>query len=386
MDGRNRMMTIISGEKPDRLPIKPIQGWNESIHRWMNEGLILEENGFASVSDALGLIDPEAEMFLPLDLNMYPKFEINILEKKKDYVTLIDEFGVTKRMLRADFDSSNGYKTEAGLMSSMSEWLEFPVKDLVSWKNVYEQRFQPNIKERLPSDWEKKRSHFLEESKSRWVKLSVFPFLGLFGPMRELMGIEQLLYSMFDNPKLIHTIIDDFVDFWLVTLSEIIQSGIRIDEILFFEDMCGTKAPIIGPNMFNEFLKPGYKKIIKTLKDLGVTLFTIDTDGNAWDLIPQMLEAGINGLHPCEVQAGMDVHELRSTFPSLYLNGGIAKGALTKGKKEIYFELKRCFNVAWKMNRYTPRLDHLAPPDISFENIKHYAAIYLEMAYTNPNR
>jgi hypothetical protein len=384
MNGRDRMRAIISGEKPDRLPIRPIQGWKESVERWMQEGLVLGKNGTATVSEAVGLIDPEAELLLPLDFNMCPRFKIKILEKEKEYVLLTDEFGVTKKMLRADFDRSNGYKTEAGQMSSMSEWLDFPVTNLDSWKEIYEQRFQPKIEDRLPTGWKKERSHFLQQSETRWVKLSVFPFFGLFGPIRELMGIEQLLFTMVDNPKLIHTIIDDLITFWLATLSEIIQGGIRVDEVLFFEDMCGTKAPIIGPTMFGEFLKPGYRKITNALRDLGVTLFTVDTDGNAWKLIPEMLEAGINGLHPCEVQAGMDAFELRSSFPSLYLNGGIAKGALTKGLKDIQFEIERRFKVAWSMNMYTPRLDHLAPPDISFENLKHYANIYLDMAYANP--
>jgi uroporphyrinogen-III decarboxylase len=158
------------------------------------------------------------------------------------------------------------------------------------------------------------------------------------------------------------------------------QDGIRIDEIVFFEDMCGTNAPIIGPHMFNEFLAPGYHRLIKNLRDFGVSLFTIDTDGNAWDLIPAMVDAGLNGLHPCEVNAGMDAHALRNTFTNLVLSGGIAKKALTKGYDEIKSELLCKFAAAWQKGRFLPRLDHLAPPDISLENIRTYADLYLQYA------
>ena len=52
----------------------------------------------------------------------------------------------------------------AGLTSSMSHWIDFPVKDMRSWKAVYEERFQPVCRGRVPDDWEKGKSEFMEKS------------------------------------------------------------------------------------------------------------------------------------------------------------------------------------------------------------------------------
>jgi hypothetical protein len=176
--------------------------------------------------------------------------------------------------------------------------------------------------------------------------------------------------------------VEDLTDFWLEIFSRTLREGVRLDQVTFFEDMCATKAPLIGPAMFREFLSPGYRKVTGGLREMGVRLFCIDTDGNAWHIIPAMIEAGINGLHPCEVQADMDTGRLREAFPELYLNGGIAKRALTLGGKEIEEEVARRFRVAWEGGRYTPAIDHSAPPDIPWPNLKKYAACYRAWAHS----
>lgn len=376
MNGRERMRAILAGEGFDRLPIRGIGGWAEAIERWKTEGMPDD----VAPGEALGLIDPDGSMELPLNLNMVPAFPIRILEKSERYVFLVDEFGVTKKMLRSDFERTDGFKKAAGSMSAMSEWLDFPVKDLASWKAIYEERFQPNIENRLPDDWQAEKASFVQEAEARWITFFCFPLVGFFGPLRELMGLEHLIFTMVDDPALIHTIIDDLTDFWLASFDLVLRDGVRLDQITFFEDMCSTRAPLIGPKMFREFLSPGYSEVIGGLREMGVSLFVMDTDGNAWAILPEMIAAGVNGISPCEVQAGMDAENLREAFPGFFLNGGIAKGALTKGPAEVDAEMECRFQTAWKGGRYTPSLDHGAPPDIPWANLQHYAHRYLELA------
>ena len=114
------------------------------------------------------------------------------------------------------------------------------------------------------------------------------------------------------------------------------------------------------------------------LRWMGVQQFFIDSDGNAAGMIPEFVACGVTGVHPCEVNAGMDVGALREAFPALNLNGGIDKRALAQGREAIDAELERCFRVAWSKGRYTPALDHGAPPDISWDNVRYYADRYRE--------
>jgi hypothetical protein len=361
------MTAINAGERVDRLPVPGIWPWAEARERWVREGLPAE-------ADHNALLDLTNDDFrhLPLNLNMVPAMPIKVLDLGPDYVTLIDEFGVTKRCLRSDYDRSGGFKTAAGAMSAMSQWIDFPVKDLRSWQAIREARFQPTLEGRLPAGWS--AVEHAAEAETRWVGFFCFPLFGLFGPLRELMGLEGLLFAMYDTPALVRTIIDDLTDFWLDTFALVLPAA-RLDQVTFFEDMCATKGPLCGPALFREFLAPGYRKVIGGLRALGVSEFWMDTDGNAWDLLPELLACGITGTSPCEAQADMDVARLREAFPTLNLGGGIDKRALvTDDDAVIDAEIARCYRVAWERGRYSPSLDHGAPPDISWRAAQRYAA------------
>ena len=372
MNGRELFEAIFAGQPVDRLPLLGIWPWGEARERWVAEGLPKDAD-----HNALLGIRGDDTGYLPLNLNMVPTFPIRVLKMDADYVTLVDEFGVTKKTLRSDYDRSGGCKAAAGNMSSMSYWIDFPVKDVRSWKAIHEQRFRPELAGRVPENWEQCRRDLIERSATRWMSFFGFPFFGLFGPMRELMGLEGLAYAMADDPELVHTIADDLVDFWLKTFSQVLpgpgRDGVRLDGLTLFEDMCATRAPLIGPAAFREFMAPGYRRFIGGMREMGVKEFHVDTDGNAWLLIPEFIAASATGTSPCEAQAGMDVVRLREAFPGFNLAGGIGKRALTRGPVEIDAELRRCIACAWRHGRYTPSLDHGAPPDISWENAKHYA-------------
>ena len=77
-------------------------------------------------------------------------------------------------------------------------------------------------------------------------------------------------------------------------------------------------------------------------------------------------------LHPFEVQAGMDVAEVRKKFGGNFaMRGGVDKRALARGKKDIDAEIER-IRPAYEQGRYIPCADHSLPPDISFYNYCYY--------------
>ena len=371
MNGRELYQAIYSGEKFDRLPIVGIGGWTETMERWRQEGLGADRDPNA----ATGLVADE-RTGLPLNLNMHPLFDIEILEKGEQYVTLVDEFGVTKKMLTADFDRSEGHMRAAGATSSMSHWLAFPVEDMRSWKQIYEERFRAVPEGRITRNIEAEGQQIEEHAETRWVSHFSFPFGGLFSAVRQLMGLEGAVFAMADRPELACTIISDLSDFYVDAYAMLVPE-FRLDQVTCFEDMCSNRASLVSPAMFREFFMPGYKKYIGGLKDLGVEQVFIDTDGDARLIIPELIECGFTGVHPCEIKAGMDPGALREQYPDLCCNGGIDKVAVAKGGQALEREFEQRFRTAWDLGRYTPSLDHSAPPDISWKNARCYARLFL---------
>jgi len=89
------------------------------------------------------------------------------------------------------------------------------------------------------------------------------------------------------------------------------QPEVRVDALYIWEDMSYKNGPLISPELFQEFMVPAYRKITDTARSYGVKVVLLDTDGDCTKLIPGFLEGGVTGLYPFEVQAGMDVRQVR---------------------------------------------------------------------------
>jgi hypothetical protein len=271
----------------------------------------------------------------------------------------------------------------AGATSSMSQWIEFPVADMSSWKSLFEERFNPDGEGRVLYDSAGDLDEARERSLTRWVRFFSFPFGGLFSAVRQLMGLEGAVYAMADQPKLIHAIVDDLSRFYSSVFARIVPS-VRLDMVICFEDMCSNRAPLISPDAFDEFFAPGYRRYLGTLRELGVRQLFIDTDGDCRLILPQLIACGFTGVHPCEVKAGMNPILLLEEYPSLCCNGGIDKTAVARGGEALKDEVKARFDAAWRLGRYTPGLDHGFPPDISWPNAQEYGRQVLELSRTAP--
>ncbi|MCJ7736350.1 MAG: hypothetical protein MUQ10_03415, partial [Anaerolineae bacterium] len=97
-------------------------------------------------------------------------------------------------------------------------------------------------------------------------------------------------------------------------------------------------------------------------------------------LIPLFIECGITGMLPFEVQAGMDIVEVRKQYPQLQIYGGIDKNLVAQGKDAIDRELERKMPTLLKQGGYVPFVDHIVHPDISWENFVYYRRRVRELA------
>ena len=132
-----------------------------------------------------------------------------------------------------------------------------------------------------------------------------------------------------------------------------------------------NERSMVSPRIFAEFLAPVYRRINGFLREHGIDVVLLDTDGNVWDLIPQFLEVGVTGLYPFEVRAGMDVAEVRARYPRLQMLGGIDKGALVAGPEAIDGEIARVAPVI-RSGGYVPGVDHCVHPDVPWDHFLYY--------------
>jgi uroporphyrinogen decarboxylase len=78
--------------------------------------------------------------------------------------------------------------------------------------------------------------------------------------------------------------------------------------------------------MFREFFLPGIRRLVTTAKELGLWVIK-HTDGNVTSILESIVETGIDGFHPSDPSAGMDIVEVKRRFGNrICVIGGIDAG------------------------------------------------------------
>lgn len=302
------------------------------------------------VHSVLGLDDGCVR--IPIDWRANPAFEERIIEEDETTSLMINTQGVKVRV-RKD-------------RQSLPQCLDWPVRDHSSWLQVKEERYSLDISERLPVGWDWLPTSYGQRDYPLGIIVD-----GFFGLPRELMGVEKQLMTYYDDPGLMHEINAHLCELWLKMLEEV-TSKVDLDFVHIWEDMAFRNGPLISPAMFDEFLLPYYRRIVGMLRQRGVDVILVDTDGDCWKLIPGLLKAGVTGLYPFEGRAGMDIAEVRQYFPNLQITGGIDKTVLVAGKEAIDAELEHKLPPLLQTGGFIPHVDHLVPPNVPWENFRYY--------------
>jgi uroporphyrinogen decarboxylase len=385
MNTRERFHAIMNFEKPDRNLIWEMGYWLGTVNRWYEEGLpkthgltIAGDPGMGvrgeaiphdplsvsrerdrDVHEAMGMDSPIVT--LPLNLGPQPLFEPVVFEETEDFLITQDEFGVKKRL----------NKTGA----SIPQFIDWQIGNRADFERIIEERFQPDFENRIPAQWDS----LVETYRNRDYPLCIggYPY-GFYGFLRYLMGEERLLYNFYDDPTLVHDIMNFLADFW-IALYEQALSQVTVDCVHFWEDMAYKAGPLISPAMFREFMMPAYRKVTDFLKARGISAILVDSDGNVDLLIPLFLEAGLTGMYPFEVQAGNDIVAIRKQYPKLQITGGLDKIKIGGGKAAIDQELESKVPFMLSQGGYIPHFDHLVDPGVSWEDFRYYRKRLNEM-------
>jgi hypothetical protein len=375
MNPRERFRAVVHFKEPDRLPVYEwVSIPDDTILRWLKEGMELEKaisreelfirGELLSVScyrlfaghqplvfDILDRMDE-----IPIDFGPIPRFGPRTLEESERYRVLIDAGGVKKRVFK---DRQFG----------MPQFIEWPVKGLKDWRRIQE-RFKPEDPRRYPLDW--------SDEAIEYFRTTSFPTRirvpGFFGFGRQLMGLMPWLIAFYRDQELVQEMEAFWADFLIETLKPAVEAlKSSIDCVTIWEDMAYRKGPHISPRLFKDFLMPGYKRLTGFLRHYGIETILTDSDGNILPLVPLFIEAGVKGLYPLEVQAGMDAIALRKAYGrSLILIGNIDKRAVALGKDSIEREIRSKLPFLKKEGGYIPSLDHEVPPDVPYQNYCYY--------------
>lgn len=353
MNDRQRFLSTMKFSDADRPPLVEWGFWEETLNRWRAEGLP-EDKSLVEVFGFDNWWGAGANWGFYLNFGPIPPFESKIIEETDNYKIWTDGRGVTRK------DLKHG--------NSMPQWLDFPVKNSADWKKMKE-RLMPGP-QRCPK--ELSDDDLIAKWNNRDNPFIISSCASYFGWLRDLMGLETLLITYYDDPSLIHEI-TEHMEILIIETWKPVLSKIQVDCANFWEDMAYKAGPFISPKLFREFMLPSYIRTCEFFRKHGVEVIAVDSDGNIEELIPLFIEAGVDVVHPLEVAAGMDVVKLRKQYgKNISFWGNIDKRELAKGKRQVKAEVFSKVPKLIKEGGYVPFFDHHVPPDVSLENYIYY--------------
>ncbi len=131
-----------------------------------------------------------------------------------------------------------------------------------------------------------------------------------------MRGYEDGYMDMALNPdlarKLMRTITDLKLAYWEKVLDEI---GPEIDIAAEADDLGAQHAPLFSPQAYRDIVKPLHKEIIDLIKSRSKAKFFLHSCGAIRDLIPDLIDIGVDALNPVQVSAdGMETASLKAEF------------------------------------------------------------------------
>jgi len=237
---------------------------------------------------------------------------------------------------------------------SMPHWLRFPVESHQDWLNKIKPRLDPSSHSYGELDEE------AEELRGSEDPIGLF-IVGLYAFWRNFWGMENLSYAFYETPDTLHDMADAWRTMHCSCLRRVFDT-MHIDYVMFHEDMAFKNGPLIGPNLFDQFMTPYYQDVMAELRTLGQHRFILDSDGHNGAVLDRFIELGVNGLFPFEVAAGYDIRQIRKMYPRFFIWGGLDKRVLLEDRDAIEREVAEKVPAVWESGGFIPAVDHAVPP------------------------
>ena len=200
---------------------------------------------------------------------------------------------------------------------------------------------------------------------------------GFFDRGWALRGMENFLVDCVAHPLFVEELFEILTEIYLKMIDHI--AGYPFDGIRFGDDWGHQRGVLIGVSRWRKLVKPGLRKIFTRAREKGLAVM-VHSDGDVTELIPDLIEIGVQILNPLQPEA-MDILEIKRLYGrDLCFNGGISTQlTLPRGTtKDVRREVAACLELLGRGGGYVISPAKAILPDVPIEN-----AVALIDALTN---
>jgi uroporphyrinogen decarboxylase len=192
----------------------------------------------------------------------------------------------------------------------------------------------------------------------------------LFERMWMLRSLGMLMRDHYRHREQFLRLRDRVLDFDVGVLEAWLEIG--VDGVWFSDDWGSQEGLLINPDLWRELYKPCYEMLFSKVHDGGAHVW-LHSCGNVTEIIPDLMEVGVDVLNPIQSRA-MDVDELARRFGGkLCFWGGLdVQATVPRGSAEdIDREVQHLVEVFGSYNGgYIGGTSHTILPDAPLANIR----------------
>jgi hypothetical protein len=376
MTNRERLAAVLRYRRADRMPVVHFGFWGETLEKWAAEGHIsAEEARQASDGNA---VETRITAALGFDLNYQSMFYTNCSLDPGFETKVVAELPDGSRHVRNGLGVVIVQKPGAGaipseishLLTSRAGWVEHYAHRMV-WKPVRVDGATVNVDAEPGIPFEPAGRARLAAPRDNPVGLHCG---GVWGPMRDIVGLENLSYLLADDPGLVEEIVDTLGMLGARNAERALATEAVYDFGHFWEDICFKGGPLVSPATFRAVAGPRYRRITDILARHDIDLVSLDCDGKIDELIPVWLDNGVNVMFPIEVGTWeASIAPWRKRFGrDLRGVGGVDKKVFARDRAAVDAEIERMKPLV-DLGGYVPCMDHRLPPDAKWDLVRYYA-------------
>ena len=150
---------------------------------------------------------------------------------------------------------------------------------------------------------------------------------GIFEQACRMVGMEAFMMSMVADRSAAERLLDGITDFYIeVAQRYLAEVGEFLDVYQYGDDVATQETWMISPESYTSLIKPRQRRLFDAIKDKTRASLLYHGCGAVFDLVPHLIEIGVDILNPVQVSArGMDSQRLKSTYGRdiVFWGGGV---------------------------------------------------------------
>ncbi len=303
MTGQERVLAVLRLEEPDRIP----------TFEWdVDPGLIKLMTGGGSYEDFVEQLDLDAVMCGP-----------DYSKKPVGGGYLLDEWGVTRTV------AHEAYAMPVDERAPIKSWA-----DLDQWQPP-----DPHAPGRFETM--KRRVERFKGKRAIFVQLR-----DVWSNPRDLLGYVNLFILCQEQPDLVEALAAKCIDQSIGLLEQAAELG--ADVVMSGDDIADNRRTMISPAMWEAIFLPHFRRWVAAIHDHGLKYWK-HTDGNIMEVLPGLVDAGIDGIDPIDPLAHMDLATVKQQYGDrIAIKGNVdCAFLLVDGpREEVVKATRNCIRIA----------------------------------------